>query len=289
MTASLASDQTITPASTSALTTAPAPVPPEQRLADRFNAIDSLFIAPATAELEKVLAYCVQEAEVDEIPLTGLNPYDFGADVAFARRETEIANDLREFTATIRGEYARIRESALRPLPAVSRQEQFSAMLAQAREVDLGGRQEFRFSAENAVTIDVAMVQEDEGFYRGLVQAFAEEWEREIDGVWEAARAAGRPAPDPARLPAVRLEMRPSFVFFTMLSSLPLNRTDALTLVAIGLVLGLWECYPGPKDAQPENVPAADLPIVLALPQLLDVAAAVRARHGEQGKRTGAL
>ena len=221
---------------------------PEERLADRFNLIESLYITPAVAELEKVYAYCVQEAEVDEIPLAGLNPYDFGSDVALARREDEIATDLRSFIVSIQKEISDIRERAVRPLPRISRQEQFAAMLAQAREIDFGGRREFVFSEDNKVTIDVAMVQDASGFYEPLVQAFVEAWEAEIDEVWEAAREAGRPAPDVAQLPPVRLSMQPSFIFFTMLNSAPLNRTDALTLVAIGLVLGLLECFPGPDD-----------------------------------------
>ncbi|MGI8546534.1 MAG: hypothetical protein ACR2M1_04250 [Gemmatimonadaceae bacterium] len=269
---------TFTPARTVGGTTTP-----EERLADRFNAINAHFIEPAIAELEKVYAYCVQEAEVDEIPLTGLNPYDFGTDVALARRETEIASDLREFMMRIRTEYMGIRERATRSLPLVSRQEQFAAMLAQARESDFGVREEFAFSPENRVTIDVGMVQEAGGFYAALVQVFVEQWEREIDGVWEGARAAGRPAPDISQLPPVRLSMQPSFAFFTSLPSIPLNRTDALTLAAIGMVLGLWECYPGPEDQAPDGVPGVDLPIVIALPHLLEAAGQSR-RAAEAGR-----
>lgn len=251
----------------------------ERRLAERFERLNEMFIQPAVAELQKVYAYCVEEAETDEIPLVGMNPYDFGPDVAFARRETQIANDLQAFVTNINDEFAALRARATQPLPTVSRQEQFAAMLAQAREADFGDRREFRFSPENAVTIDVAMVQEASGFYAPLIRAFMEEWEREIDAVWRAARDAGRPAPDPATLPPVRLAMQPSFLFFTGLPTLPLNRTDALTLVTIGMVLGQLECYPAPGDPAPDNTPSSDLPIVIACPPLLDAAAAARAAH----------
>ena len=276
---------TLLPSFASTGATSRAGVSYDQKLADRFAKIDELFIEPAVASLEKVYAYCVQEAEVDELPLTGLDPNDFGGEVAFAQREAEIATSVRALITSIRTEYDALRERAIRPLPTISRTEQFAAMLAQARDVDCGNRQQFTFSSESTVIIDVGVVQVASDFYRLLIQTFVEEWECGMDAVWAADRAAGRPAPDIAKLPVPRLAMQPSFIFFTMLPSIHLNRTDALTLVAIGTILGLWDCYPGSHDHPPADVPAADLPIVTALTPLLEVAMA--ARTSRDGRAPG--
>lgn len=238
-----------------------------QEVAQRVAAMRAAVIDPVVAALEDAGAYLSTTAEIDATPVDTIDPAVARYDLAAAERQREIAAHLEAIVAAVRQGVERMTAMASAPLMVQSPEDQLRHWLHEARTYALG-RRRFAFSPLATIEVSEAFVLDQRDFFIQIVVRFIQRWEEVRQGYLREEGA------DPETIEAIgRITSTPSWRALQEVPECELTDEDALTLVAVGCVVGAWETWPSPDQIAYETsiTDPSDVPFLVAGPVLLGV------------------
>lgn len=197
---------------------------------------------PPVDALRDLYAYLVQEARVETDLSAQVDPAALPLQIAVAQRRTELATAMNDLMAAMQAKLEALQTMAAQPLPLPTPAQQLTFWLQRLR-VELGtGMETFTFSPRATIRINGSMLLEHRDFFTALVVDFVQRWELALADDIERVDHV----PRPQALTLGRVTSQPTWR--ELLSCCPdgytLSHDDALTLVAAGCVLRLWDPFP---------------------------------------------
>ena len=241
----------------------------QSQVVSRVNEMIDGVIEPAVTALEDTYAFLSTEAAISATPAVRRDVHQAAIDLAVAQRFRSITARVDGLQQRIRDEVAAIRRECADPLSVMDFPAQFAFWMAEIRSQRIG-RESMVFTATARVDFSAEYVRSHEEFLTKLLVEFVQQWEL---AAYQDYVAEGE-APDEAFAKS-RVITRPSWEALREWGSVRLSVEDALTMVAAGVTLGLWEAWPDPSQVR--QFPEVDeqyMPFLIPTEALLGVSAA---------------
>jgi hypothetical protein len=234
-------------------------------LTARAGAFLDAHLQPALEALQTAGELLALDGDLDAMPGHLSVPPDVA--VTIAERERAVSQHIADLVVRLRKDVDAVRAMVAEPITPMTAEEQFRYWIREAVRA-AGRRERFTFSRTREVEVSIDFIQGNAEFLEVLVVGFVQGAE---DG-WERQMLASGESPAKAR-ELSRLAAEPPWRFLMRHPELPLTEADALTLVAIGVVLGCWEAQP-PIERLAElegEIDEADVPFLSPSQRMLGV------------------
>jgi len=234
-------------------------------LSERASALLDTQVQPAVDALQTVGDMLALDGDLDAMPGHLSVPPDVA--VTIAQRERAVSQRIVELVTELRAGIEEVRALVAQKLEPMSAEDQFRYWIREAVRAP-GRREKFVFTRTKEVEVSIDFIQGNQAFLEVLVVHFVQGAE---EG-WEGHLRDNGESPESARTLS-RLAAEPPWRCLTRHPELPLNEADALTLVAIGIVLGCWEALPPMErlDELDGEIDLADVPFLSPSQRMLGV------------------